>query len=122
MCHDGVVDREGNWDTWRRPAADAVLQLRVDREGHFEDVLEGRLFELALLDARRRSHAGEVVAVNGFGHLLQAALEVLPVGRAFVRGLEHQIHGGVEGAAGLGDMVRLIKPLPLLKRLLGAHH
>jgi hypothetical protein len=60
--------------------------------------------------------------VNRVDHFFQAVLVVLTVRRILVGGFEHEIDGGVEVAARAGNIVRLVEPFTVLKRLLGAQH
>ena len=50
---------------------------------------------------RAGAQAGQVVAVDGIHHLVQAAFERLPVRRILVGGFQHQVDGGVEFLARL---------------------
>src|ERR1039458_7080385 len=108
IAEDGVVDGERELgDGGGDLLADLVFELGVDREGHIEDVLEGRFFELAVVNRGGGAHAGEVEAMDGVGHFFELVVELLAVGGILVEGVEEQVACGIEFEARGGVVVEI---------------
>ncbi len=69
----------------------------------------------------RRSHAFQVVMVDGVGDLVEFALQAGPIRKTVRRRKEH-IQRGIEFAPGSRDITQLIEPLARFQMLVRARH
>ena len=90
VAEDGVGNGEGELrNAGFDLLADSVLQLRIHREGHVQDVFERRLFELLVIGIGGCAHAGQIQTVDVVDELFEFAIVVRAISRLFRRRLNH---------------------------------